>query len=81
MSLAYEKCPRKSVGILNAAKFAATLEAPPRFELGIKLLQSSALPLGYGAICSIVCKIFVSYSYIMYTIQKTYEFPAIMKNE
>ena len=27
------------------------LEAPPRFGLGVKLLQSSALPLGYGANC------------------------------
>ena len=26
------------------------MEAPPRFELGVKLLQSFALPLGYGAI-------------------------------
>ena len=26
------------------------VEAPPRFELGIKVLQTSALPLGYGAI-------------------------------
>ena len=26
------------------------LEAPPRFELGVKVLQTSALPLGYGAI-------------------------------
>ncbi len=25
------------------------LEAPPRFELGIKVLQTSALPLGYAA--------------------------------
>ena len=25
------------------------MEAPPRFELGIKALQASALPLGYGA--------------------------------
>jgi hypothetical protein len=25
------------------------MEAPPRFELGIKVLQTSALPLGYGA--------------------------------
>ena len=24
------------------------LEVPPRFELGVELLQSSALPLGYG---------------------------------
>ncbi len=28
----------------------AFLEAPPRFELGIKVLQTSALPLGYSAI-------------------------------
>ena len=28
------------------------LEAPPRFELGIKALQASALPLGHGAILS-----------------------------
>ena len=26
------------------------LEAPPRFELGVKVLQTRALPLGYGAI-------------------------------
>lgn len=26
------------------------LEAPPRLELGVELLQSSALPLGYGAV-------------------------------
>ncbi len=26
------------------------MEAPPRFELGIELLQSCALPLGYGAV-------------------------------
>ena len=24
------------------------MEVPPRFELGVELLQSSALPLGYG---------------------------------
>ena len=28
------------------------LEAPPRFELGIKALQASALPLGDGAVTS-----------------------------
>ena len=26
------------------------MEAPPRLELGVELLQSSALPLGYGAV-------------------------------
>ena len=26
------------------------MEAPPRLELGVKALQASALPLGYGAI-------------------------------
>ena len=29
------------------------LEAPPRLELGVKALQASALPLGYGAVISI----------------------------
>ena len=28
----------------------ALLEAPPRLGLGVELLQSSALPLGYGAV-------------------------------
>ena len=28
------------------------LEAPPRFELGVRALQAPALPLGYGAIWS-----------------------------
>ena len=32
------------------------LEAPPRLELGIKVLQTSALPLGYGAIYFIIFK-------------------------
>ena len=26
------------------------VEAPPRFELGVKALQARALPLGYGAV-------------------------------
>ena len=30
------------------------LEATPRVELGIKDLQSSALPLGYVALCNIM---------------------------
>ena len=29
------------------------MEAPPRFELGVKVLQTSALPLGYGAILNL----------------------------
>ena len=29
------------------------MEAPPRFELGIKALQASALPLGHGAILNL----------------------------
>lgn len=28
------------------------LEVPPRIELGIKELQSTALPLGYGTVWS-----------------------------
>lgn len=27
----------------------SNLEAPPRFELGVRVLQTRALPLGYGA--------------------------------
>ena len=30
-------------------KSARFLEAPPRFELGVRILQTLALPLGYGA--------------------------------
>lgn len=30
--------------------FKLLLEAPPGFEPGVKVLQTSALPLGYGAI-------------------------------
>ena len=36
--------PHQRVLIMNF------LEAPPRLELGMKVLQTSALPLGYGAI-------------------------------
>jgi hypothetical protein len=31
------------------------VEVPPRFELGVELLQSSALPLGYGTGHNILC--------------------------
>ena len=37
---------------------APTLEVPPRFELGVELLQSSALPLGYGTKRSKACSEF-----------------------
>ena len=37
---------RKKHCICSAFHF---LEAPPRIELGVKVLQTSALPLGYGA--------------------------------
>ncbi len=30
--------------------FNSLIEAPPRFELGIRVLQTHALPLGYSAI-------------------------------
>ena len=32
----------------SKASFAPAVEVPPRFELGMKVLQTSALPLGYG---------------------------------
>ena len=34
----------------RAEHFLNHLEAPPGFEPGVKVLQTSALPLGYGAI-------------------------------
>ena len=34
----------------SAEQMCFFLEATPRFELGVKVLQTSALPLGYGAI-------------------------------
>ncbi len=35
---------------LKASVFKVSImEAPPRFELGVKVLQTSALPLGYSA--------------------------------
>ena len=35
------------------------MEAPPRFELGVRILQTRALPLGYGAIISFVKKLVI----------------------
>ena len=35
---------------ITEQKLCESLEAPPRFELGIKVLQTYALPLGYSAI-------------------------------
>ncbi len=39
----------KGLGSLVLVAEGSELEAPPGFEPGIKDLQSSALPLGYGA--------------------------------
>ncbi len=39
----------KSRASASSATSAKYLEAAPRFELGIKVLQTSALPLGYAA--------------------------------
>ena len=33
------------------------MEAPPRLELGVRVLQTLALPLGYGAIFNCLCSI------------------------
>lgn len=42
-----KKSPTRTFFILHRETI---LEAPPRFELGIKVLQTFALPLGYGTI-------------------------------
>lgn len=39
--------PKAAVG---RARGASPLEAPPGFEPGVKVLQTSALPLGYAAV-------------------------------
>lgn len=39
----------KSLASADFATTANIVEAPPRIELGMKVLQTSALPLGYGA--------------------------------
>ena len=39
----------KNEKALHLQCFFVFLEAPPRIELGVKVLQTSALPLGYGA--------------------------------
>ncbi len=36
------------------------MEAPPRIELGIKVLQTSALPLGYGAVFTVIQNICIT---------------------
>ena len=41
-----KKSPTRTFFILHRETI---LEAPPRFELGIKVLQTFALPLGYSA--------------------------------
>ena len=43
-----KKSPTRTFFILHRETI---LEAPPRFELGIKVLQTFALPLGYSADC------------------------------
>ena len=51
--LLYIENPRQSprFSIYNKKRNSKTvpLEAPPRFELGIRVLQTHALPLGYSA--------------------------------
>ena len=46
--------PQRPVAICfcknSALSRRVLMEAPPRFELGVKVLQTRALPLGYGAI-------------------------------
>ena len=41
-----KKSPTRTFFILHRETI---LEAPPRFELGVRVLQTHALPLGYSA--------------------------------
>ena len=60
-SLFYDRCfaivsDRLSFSIISSLFsivkhfFKVFLEAPPRLELGVRVLQTRALPLGYGAV-------------------------------
>ena len=57
-SVPFDEKGRVSVRTINlfnikkvgASKAYSDMEAPPRLELGVKVLQTSALPLGYGAV-------------------------------
>jgi hypothetical protein len=40
---------REGVGASRAISYSKSLEATPRIELGMEVLQTSALPLGYVA--------------------------------
>ncbi len=40
----------KMTELIKGSSLEEVLEAAPRFELGMKVLQTSALPLGYAAL-------------------------------
>ena len=50
MSSGFSKFFEKVLKTFTEGHYPCGLEAPPRFELGIKVLQTYALPLGYSAI-------------------------------
>ena len=50
MSSGFSKFFEKVLKTFTEGHYPCGLEAPPRFELGVKVLQTSALPLGYGAV-------------------------------
>ena len=56
--------------LINLNKFKVysilLIEAPTRFELVIKVLQTSALPLGYGAIFTIITALYIIYKTIIF---------------
>ena len=50
MSSGFSKFFEKVLKTFTEGHYPCGLEAPPRFELGVKVLQTSALPLGYRAV-------------------------------
>ncbi len=45
-----DRCIQPGSATCPRTKYLTSLEAPPRFELGIEALQAPALPLGDGAV-------------------------------
>ena len=49
MSRGFSKIFEKVLKTFTEGHIPYGLEAPPRFELGVRVLQTHALPLGYSA--------------------------------
>ena len=49
IAIGFSKFFEKVLKTFTEGHYPCGLEAPPRFELGVRVLQTHALPLGYSA--------------------------------